>query len=50
MSPFKWIIGIVSNVLVFGILLFLPAGAMDSWRAWVFLGWFSSLRRPAPRA
>lgn len=37
MSPFKLIVGIVSNVLVFGILLFLPAGTLNWWRAWVFL-------------
>jgi protein-S-isoprenylcysteine O-methyltransferase Ste14 len=36
-SPFKLIVGIVSNVLVFGILLFLPAGTLNWWRAGVFL-------------
>ncbi|RNC67351.1 MAG: isoprenylcysteine carboxylmethyltransferase family protein [Desulfuromonadales bacterium] len=38
MSAFKLILGVVSNVAVFGVSLFLPAGTLDWWRAWVFLG------------
>ena len=38
MSMFKLILGIVSNVAIFGMSLFLPAGTLDWWRAWVFLG------------
>ena len=38
MSPFKLICGVVFNVAIFGGLLFLPAGTLDWWRAWVFLG------------
>jgi protein-S-isoprenylcysteine O-methyltransferase Ste14 len=38
MSASKLIIGIVSNVAFFGVLLFVPAGTLDWWRAWVFLG------------
>lgn len=38
MSIFKLISGVVSNVAIFGGLLFLPAGTLDWWRAWVFLG------------
>lgn len=38
MSIFKLIGGVVSNVAIFGGLLFLPAGTLDWWRAWVFLG------------
>jgi protein-S-isoprenylcysteine O-methyltransferase Ste14 len=38
MSLFKLIGGVVSNVAIFGGLLFLPAGTLDWWRAWVFLG------------
>ena len=30
--------GVVFNVAIFGGLLFLPAGTLDWWRAWVFLG------------
>ena len=37
MSIFKLILGIVSNVAIFGMSLFLPAGTLDWWRAWVFL-------------
>jgi protein-S-isoprenylcysteine O-methyltransferase Ste14 len=38
MSISKLIVGIISNVAIFGGLLFLPAGTLDWWRAWVFLG------------
>ena len=38
MSIFKLILGIVSNVAIFGVSLFLPAGTLEWWRAWVFLG------------
>ena len=38
MSIFKLIGGVVFNVVIFGGLLFLPAGTLDWWRAWVFLG------------
>ena len=38
MSILKLIAGIFFNVAIFGILLFVPAGTLDWWRAWVFLG------------
>jgi protein-S-isoprenylcysteine O-methyltransferase Ste14 len=38
MSIFTLIGGVVFNVAIFGGLLFLPAGTLDWWRAWVFLG------------
>lgn len=38
MSISKLILGIISNVATFGFSLFLPAGTLDWWRAWVFLG------------
>jgi protein-S-isoprenylcysteine O-methyltransferase Ste14 len=38
MSIFKLTSGIVFTVAIFGGLLFLPAGTLDWWRAWVFLG------------
>ena len=38
MSVFKSIVGVICNVSIFGVLLFLPAGTLDWWRAWVFLG------------
>jgi protein-S-isoprenylcysteine O-methyltransferase Ste14 len=38
MSLFKLIGGVVFNVAIYGGLLFLPAGTLDWWRAWVFLG------------
>jgi hypothetical protein len=38
MSIIKLILGIVSNVAIFGVSLFLPTGTPDWWRAWVFLG------------
>ena len=38
MSLFKLIGGVVFNVALYGGLLFLPAGTLDWWRAWVVLG------------
>jgi protein-S-isoprenylcysteine O-methyltransferase Ste14 len=38
MSMSKLILGVLSNVAIFGVSLFLPAGTLDWWRAWVFLG------------
>ena len=38
MSIFKLIGGIIFNVAIFGGALFLLAGTLDWWRAWVFLG------------
>jgi protein-S-isoprenylcysteine O-methyltransferase Ste14 len=38
MSIAKLVIGVILNVAIFGVLLFLPAGTLDWWRAWVFLG------------
>ncbi len=38
MSIVKLIVGVVLNVAIFGGFLFLPAGRLDWWRAWVFLG------------
>jgi Putative protein-S-isoprenylcysteine methyltransferase len=38
MSIFKLTLGIVFNVAIFGFSLFLPAGTLDWWRAWMFLG------------
>jgi protein-S-isoprenylcysteine O-methyltransferase Ste14 len=38
MSIFKLILGVASNVVIFGLSLFLPAGTLGWWRAWVFLG------------
>jgi protein-S-isoprenylcysteine O-methyltransferase Ste14 len=38
MSVSKLIVGVIFNVAIFGVLLFLPAGTLDWWRAWVFLG------------
>jgi len=34
----KLIGGAIAPVIIFGALLFLPAGRFDWWRAWVFLG------------
>ena len=34
----KLLAGIVLNVAVFAVLLFVPAGTLAWWRAWVFLG------------
>lgn len=38
MSPLKLILGILSNVAVFAVLLFLPAGTLSWPRGWLFLG------------
>src|SRR5712692_4958455 len=38
MSTVKLIGGVFLNVAIFGVLLFLPAGTLQWWRAWVFLG------------
>ncbi|HJZ93853.1 MAG TPA: isoprenylcysteine carboxylmethyltransferase family protein [Gemmataceae bacterium] len=38
MSIFKLTLGVLVNVAIFGVCLFLPAGTLDWWRAWVFLG------------
>jgi protein-S-isoprenylcysteine O-methyltransferase Ste14 len=38
MFIFKLIAGVILNVLIFGVLLFLPAGTLDWPCAWVFLG------------
>ncbi|HEX9444094.1 MAG TPA: hypothetical protein VGA73_08230 [Candidatus Binatia bacterium] len=38
MSTFKLISGVVISTAFFGLLLFLPAGTLDWWRAWVFVG------------
>jgi protein-S-isoprenylcysteine O-methyltransferase Ste14 len=38
MSISKLVIGVILNMAIFGSLLFLPAGTLDWWRAWVFLG------------
>src|SRR5271155_651054 len=34
----KLIVSAVAPVFIFGALLFLPAGTLDWWRAWIFLG------------
>src|SRR5438067_11852399 len=34
----KLAVGVVFSVAIFGVSLFLPAGTLDWWRAWVFLG------------
>ncbi len=34
----RLIVGVIANVAIFGVLLFLPAGTFDWWRAWAFLG------------
>jgi protein-S-isoprenylcysteine O-methyltransferase Ste14 len=38
MSIAKLVVGVILNVAIFGLFLFLPAGTLDWWRAWVFLG------------
>jgi len=38
MSISKLSLGVLVNVAIFGVLLFVPAGTLDWWRAWVFLG------------
>lgn len=37
-SIYKLIFGVFSNMAIYGGLLFLPAGTLDWWRAWAFLG------------
>jgi protein-S-isoprenylcysteine O-methyltransferase Ste14 len=36
-SVFKFISGLVFNVAFYGLLLFVPAGTLHWWRAWLFL-------------
>jgi len=36
-SPSKLIAGLFLNTAFYGLLLFMPAGMLDWWRAWVFL-------------
>lgn len=38
MSILKLIVGVGLNVAIFGGCLFAPAGTLDWWRAWMFLG------------
>ncbi len=38
MFNFRLIVSIAYNLIIFGGLLFLPAGTLDWWRAWVFIG------------
>ena len=38
MFTFKLIFGVVLNLAIFGVLLFVPAGTLHWWRAWAFLG------------
>jgi protein-S-isoprenylcysteine O-methyltransferase Ste14 len=38
MFIFKVLVAIVWNIAIFGGLLFLPAGTLNWWRAWLFLG------------
>jgi protein-S-isoprenylcysteine O-methyltransferase Ste14 len=38
MFIFKIIVAILYNIAIFGGLLFLPAGTLEWWRAWMFLG------------
>jgi len=38
MLIFRLIAGLIINMAIFGTLLFLPAGTLEWWRAWVFLG------------
>ena len=37
MSPIKLIAGLVFNAVMYALLLFLPAGTLHWWQAWVFL-------------
>ena len=30
--------GVILNLVIFGVLLFVPAGTLDWWRAWVLMG------------
>ena len=34
----KLILGSITNLIIFGLLLFLPAGTLEWRRAWVFIG------------
>jgi protein-S-isoprenylcysteine O-methyltransferase Ste14 len=34
----KLTLGSIMNLVIFGLLLFLPAGTLEWWRAWVFIG------------
>ena len=34
----RLILGVFVNVLIFGVLLFVPARTLEWWRAWVFIG------------
>jgi hypothetical protein len=36
-SPFKLIAGLVFNAIMYALLLFVPAGTLHWWRAWVLL-------------
>ena len=38
MFIFKILSALIWNIVIFGGLLFLPAGTLNWWRAWVFLG------------
>jgi hypothetical protein len=38
MSVYRLILGVIANLAIFGGLLFFPAGTLNWWRAWVFLG------------
>jgi protein-S-isoprenylcysteine O-methyltransferase Ste14 len=38
MLIFKLTLGLLSNLVIFGLLLFLPAGTMEWGHAWVFIG------------
>ncbi len=38
MFIFKILSALLTNIVIFGGLLFLPAGTLNWWRAWVFLG------------
>jgi protein-S-isoprenylcysteine O-methyltransferase Ste14 len=38
MFIFRLIVGVSFNAVIFGVLLFIPAGTLRWWRAWVFLG------------
>ncbi|MBD2497906.1 isoprenylcysteine carboxylmethyltransferase family protein [Nostoc sp. FACHB-280] len=38
MFIFKILTALIWNIVIFGGLLFLPAGTLNWWRAWVFLG------------
>jgi protein-S-isoprenylcysteine O-methyltransferase Ste14 len=40
MFTFKLILGVISNPIIFAILLFLPAGTWHWWRAWLLIGAF----------